>query len=358
MSPEQVRGDRVDARTDVWAFGCLLYEMLTGHPAFGRSTVAETLSAVMEDEPDWARLPTSVPVGVRRLLRRCLARDPRRRLHHIADARLEMRTTPSPSRAAMPRTAWLPVRRERRLAVAVAALAVACAGALGVVLVRAPVAAPDLRAVEITTPRTPDPWSFAVSPDGRLAGVRGRTRRPADALGASPGRGHGRSRPAGHRRGAPPVLVAGQPLDRVLRRPARSSASTSPAGRHAASRYALAATAAAWGPDGTILFSGTSAPALHRVGAAGGTPRVGDGSSDRLDRPSTSPVPAGRPPVPVLRRRTGCAPRYPPRFARRSGGGAARRRPTGRVPTLRPAGCCSCGRRRSGRNASTSSSAA
>jgi serine/threonine protein kinase len=78
MSPEQARGDRTDARTDVWAFGCVLYELLTGVRAFGQDTLAETLAAIQEREPDWRRLPDSVPADVRRMLRRCLEKDPHR----------------------------------------------------------------------------------------------------------------------------------------------------------------------------------------------------------------------------------------------------------------------------------------
>jgi serine/threonine protein kinase len=90
MSPEQARGERVDQRADVWAFGCVLYEMLTGQRAFGGTTISETLGAVLEREPDWQQLPPTVPDGMRRLLRRCLEHDPKRRLHHMADARIEI----------------------------------------------------------------------------------------------------------------------------------------------------------------------------------------------------------------------------------------------------------------------------
>src|SRR5262245_58830089 len=90
MSPEQARGERIDQRADIWAFGCVLYEMLTRARAFGGGTISETLSEVLEREPDWGRLSTTVPDGIRRLLRRCLERDPKRRLHHIADARIEI----------------------------------------------------------------------------------------------------------------------------------------------------------------------------------------------------------------------------------------------------------------------------
>jgi serine/threonine-protein kinase len=90
MSPEQARGEVVDKRTDIWAFGCVLYEMLAGRQAFGAASVTEILSEVLKSEPDWQRLPTETPVGVRRLLRRCLAKDRKRRLTDIHDARLEL----------------------------------------------------------------------------------------------------------------------------------------------------------------------------------------------------------------------------------------------------------------------------
>ena len=90
MSPEQVRGKPVDARTDVWAFGCLLYEMLTGRRAFPGETVPDTLGAVVAREPDWSALPRDIPRPVRRVLRRCLAKDRRDRLHHLGDARLDL----------------------------------------------------------------------------------------------------------------------------------------------------------------------------------------------------------------------------------------------------------------------------
>src|SRR5688500_9685595 len=90
VSPEQAMGDRVDARTDIWAFGCLLYEMLTARRAFPGVAVADTLGAVMADEPDWTALPAATPPQVRTLLRRCLEKDRTRRLADIGDARLEI----------------------------------------------------------------------------------------------------------------------------------------------------------------------------------------------------------------------------------------------------------------------------
>jgi eukaryotic-like serine/threonine-protein kinase len=90
VSPEQAMGDRVDARTDIWAFGCLVYEMLTARRAFPGVAVADTLGAVMRGEPDWTALPAATPSHVRTLLRRCLEKDRARRLGDIGDARLEI----------------------------------------------------------------------------------------------------------------------------------------------------------------------------------------------------------------------------------------------------------------------------
>jgi eukaryotic-like serine/threonine-protein kinase len=90
MSPEQARGRRVDKRADIWAFGCLLFEMLTARSPFGGETTTEILVSILGEDPKWERLPASTPPAVRRLLRRCLEKDPSRRLHDIADARLEI----------------------------------------------------------------------------------------------------------------------------------------------------------------------------------------------------------------------------------------------------------------------------
>ncbi len=86
MSPEQARGRPLDRRTDIWSFGCVVYELLAGRQAFGAETVSDTLSAVLSREPDWARLPANTPPGVERLLRRCLQKDPAQRLRDIGDA--------------------------------------------------------------------------------------------------------------------------------------------------------------------------------------------------------------------------------------------------------------------------------
>jgi eukaryotic-like serine/threonine-protein kinase len=90
MSPEQARGLAVDKRTDVWAFGCVLFEMLTARRAFGGATTSDTIAAILERDPDWSLLPSAAPPGIQRLLRRCLDKDSGRRLRDIADARFEI----------------------------------------------------------------------------------------------------------------------------------------------------------------------------------------------------------------------------------------------------------------------------
>src|SRR5688572_28446433 len=90
MSPEQARGRTVDKRTDIWAFGCVLYEMLTGSPAFAGDGVAEVLASVITAEPDWTALPADTPAALRLSVRRCIQKDLRQRFHDISDVRLAM----------------------------------------------------------------------------------------------------------------------------------------------------------------------------------------------------------------------------------------------------------------------------
>jgi serine/threonine-protein kinase len=95
MSPEQARAKPVDRRADIWAFGAVLYEMLTGRRAFPGDEITDTIVLVITKDPDWTALPAATPTAVRRLLRRCLEKDPKRRLADMADARLEIDASPS-----------------------------------------------------------------------------------------------------------------------------------------------------------------------------------------------------------------------------------------------------------------------
>jgi Tol biopolymer transport system component len=110
MSPEQARGKRVDKRADIWAFGCVLYELLTGARAFSGETTTDVLVAVVDREPDFTALPPATPVSIRRLLARCLVKDPNRRLRDIGEARIAIDDAFTRGREAVPRrrAGWVP----------------------------------------------------------------------------------------------------------------------------------------------------------------------------------------------------------------------------------------------------------
>ena len=154
MSPEQARGKAVDERTDIWAFGCLLYELLTGRQAFLGEDLPGTIAAVLEREPDWTLLPAATPTSIRELMQRCLHKDPTRRLQNIVDARTTI------ERAQRGRNRW------KIAALATAALAVLAIG--GAVWSRGQAPAPN-RSEWVQLTKLPDSVSQpALSPDGRM----------------------------------------------------------------------------------------------------------------------------------------------------------------------------------------------
>jgi serine/threonine protein kinase len=194
MSPEQARGRSVDQRTDIWAFGCVAYEMLSDRPAFSGDTVTDILSGIVTRDPDWSRLPPRIPVPIQRLLRRCLVKDVNDRLHSIADARLELadaRNEPAVISA---------LARPSRTMGIVATIAVIAALAMVVPTIRSLRPAPDTATpdapetrLQVITPPTTDPISMAISPDGRrltfVASNDGAPRlwlRPLDGVTAQP----------------------------------------------------------------------------------------------------------------------------------------------------------------------------
>src|SRR5262245_60508497 len=101
MSPEQARGRAVDKRADIWAFGIVLYELLTGTRLFGGETVSDTMAEVLKTDPDWTKLPAETPPSVRRVLERCLQRDPRKRLRDIGDAMVDLQASSAPAAASL-----------------------------------------------------------------------------------------------------------------------------------------------------------------------------------------------------------------------------------------------------------------
>jgi Tol biopolymer transport system component len=177
MSPEQARGKAVDRRSDIWSFGVVLFEMLTGRKLFDGETASDTLAAVLTREPDWSLLPASTPAALERLLRLCLIRDPKHRLQSIGDARVELELASEPGREAQT-SAELPGAGGSRGGPWLAAawlLAGAAAGALATTLVAGkwePPIAPLVR-TEILLPAGVEVYAFsalapslAMPPDG------------------------------------------------------------------------------------------------------------------------------------------------------------------------------------------------
>ncbi len=275
MSPEQASGKPVDKRSDLWAFGVVLLEMLTGRRVFDGETVSHVLAAVLKTEPDWTRLPADTPVSIRTLLRRCLEKDRRQRLPDAAMARLEIddaltapAADPSPAGAAASSSA-----RGSRLWMLVAAVAVLGMVALAVPMVRqlreAPPDAPPETRVEITTPAGGDPLSFALSPDGRqlvfVAAGDGASRLWLRSLSTTTAQPLAGTEGASFPFWAPDSRAVAFFADGQLKRLDLGG------GMPRALVAAPAGRGGSWNADGVLLFAPTNVGGpLFRVAAAGG----------------------------------------------------------------------------------------
>ena len=280
MSPEQSRGQPVDKRTDIWAFGCVLYELLTGRAPFAGETPTDTVSAILSREPDWHLLPEDTPGHLRTLLQRCLEKDPMRRLRDIGDARIEL-DSPAPIPATIAPAAQSRVSRRawaQRAAIAAVVVASMALAAWGWLRPDAPTPVEPVRvsvrlAPGTTVTRGPQfVSSVALSPDGRLLVIAGKGsngqrlyRRPLDRLEPTPLAGtEGGSSPFFSPDGAWIGFFAGGRLKRV------------PASGGAALDIAVTAPqipkGASWLPDDRIVFGTGAYTALSVVHAGGGTP--------------------------------------------------------------------------------------
>ncbi len=168
MSPEQARGQNVDKRTDIWAFGCVFYEMLTGRAAFAGPTFSDVIAAILDREPAWDALPPALPPSIRRLLQRTLDKDVKRRVRDIGDARVEIEDALQGRAESTPASAAPPRGSRGRMWAAIAAAALALLALVAILWRRdtpQPVAAAETR-LEITTSPTQDVASMAIAPDG------------------------------------------------------------------------------------------------------------------------------------------------------------------------------------------------
>ena len=161
MSPEQARGETVDKRTDIWAFGCVLFEMLTGRKAFSGPTATDVLAAIVDRQPDWSLLPPALPEPIVALLRRCLEKDRKRRLRDIGEARIALDAPFASAETSVPdRPRSGP--KGQRIAIAIAVLLVVLFGAT--YFLKPGTRAPDFQVEQLTTSGTAD--APAITPDG------------------------------------------------------------------------------------------------------------------------------------------------------------------------------------------------
>jgi serine/threonine protein kinase/Tol biopolymer transport system component len=266
MSPEQAKGRPVDRRTDIFAFGCVLYEMLAGRPVFEGEEVAEILAQVLTRDPDWTRLPTHVPLRIRELLRFCLQKDVKKRRSDAADLRIDIEEAMTEPEAVASAVA---PGRQLRLAWGVAAVASFLLAVLAAVHFRekAP-ESPEMR-LEISTPSTSAPLEFALSPDGRyivfVASGNGPQRlwlRALDKTDAQPMSGtEGANDPFWSADSRSIGFTATGKLKRIdiAGGPPQELANTS------------VPRTGAWNGSGTILFSASVGPLL-RIASSGGEP--------------------------------------------------------------------------------------
>jgi Tol biopolymer transport system component len=280
MSPEQARGKALDKRTDIWSFGCVLYETLTGRPSFAGETFSDTMAGILAREPEWDGLPGSAPANVRALLRRCLRKDRERRLRDIGDARIELEDAlagaveaGAPEVVARSATGRILASTLGGLVLGALAAGIAVSGRGREPMARVPVTRFGIPLPAKTSIFTGVGPSVALSPDGNLlafaaqsGGQRQIYLRRLDRLEAEP--------IPGTEGGVVPFFSPdGQwigfrhPQSRAVKKVALSGGAP----------VTLCETevfyGASWAPDDTIVFSPTVPGALARVPAAGGKPQ-------------------------------------------------------------------------------------
>ncbi len=277
MAPEQARGKPVDRRADIWSFGCVLYEMVTGRRVFTGAETSDVLAAVLRQDVDWAALPAPTPSRLRRLLTRCLDRDPRMRLRDIGESRVEIEkimagaaddASPSPATASISP----PASGGRLVWMAASAIAVAVATALAVPAMRhlseAPPPAPLETRTEIVTPATDSTSSFALSPDGRhvvyLATREGGSRLWLRSLATTTAQPLANTEEARYPFWSPDSRAIGFFAGGVLKRLDLGG------GAPQILAPGLGGAGGTWSPDGAIVFAPDSASHLLRVAATGG----------------------------------------------------------------------------------------
>jgi eukaryotic-like serine/threonine-protein kinase len=275
MSPEQARGRRADQRSDIWALGCVLFEMVTGRQAFTGEDIADILSGVMRTDPDWSLLPASTPDSIRILLRRCLEKNPVRRYHAAADVLIQLEDIQAfaPVKDSSKGTA-VPQRVGWRKALAWCAAAMTACLITGVAVWQLRPALPRplvTRAVIPVAAETAlDPGALgmlALSPDGKQLAYVGTGRTPQLYLRAVDS-GETRALPGTQGASTPFFSPDGQWIGFATNGKIKKVSFTGGAVFDICD--AALARGIAWGPNDTIVFSPLFGTSLFKASAAGG----------------------------------------------------------------------------------------
>lgn len=266
MSPEQARGLDVDEQADIWSFGCVLFEMISGRRPFEGQTTSDLIAAILKTDPDWSAIPTGTPARIVRVIRRCLEKDPKRRFHSIADVRIDL---DDETIALPPGVVGAPsTTRYVLIAAAIAAVA-AVTGVSAALMMRRDPEPPRLMRFVIDEPAVANGAGVAISNDGQQVvypaapdGVARLYLRQIDQL-------ETRSLPGTEGAAQPFFSPDGQWVGffsngKLRKVPVAGGASE-------IVTDAVSARGGAWGPDNTILFAPTAATTLFRVAASGGT---------------------------------------------------------------------------------------
>ena len=272
MSPEQARGRAVDARADIWAFGAVLYEMLSGRPAFRGESVADTLAAIVKEEPDWAALPDGVAPGLAWILRKCLENDPKQRLRDIHDVRLALDGAYVPAVIDRARTGTTSARRAPPWLIGGLVAGLAIGLAVSTPFARRDDATPSITRFEVPFRPGQQGGQLAFSSDGETLlysalGGDGRTRmylRPLDTLAATPiSDTEGASNPFVSADGRWIGFVVGKTLKRVPLSGGRAET---------IAELSMEPLGVSW--DGESILVGSGSAGLSRVPLTGGPPIV------------------------------------------------------------------------------------
>src|ERR1043166_1251314 len=291
MSPEQAKGKVVDKRSDVWAFGCVLFEMLTAKQSFSGETLTDILASVVRAEPDWNLLPASTPEAIRRLLRRCLTKDPKQRLRDIGEARITIEDFQSGRLEEITTTLNRPPPLKKNLLWAGAIALAFILGGLGMWLLRPVSSEMPLRKTELQIPGLDLSiyYGYSISPNARSIAYVGNNRLWIRDLDRLEPHEVPNTDNASHAFWSPDSAYVGYVIGKKMWKV--SSAGAGSTAITDLPDLLTGAGAASWRANGTIVFT-TGSGGLFQVPAQGGDPTpLLNGGADEADFHDVSVLP-------------------------------------------------------------------